>query len=499
MNRKLLLLFLVFGFLALPGSAFAQVFDIKLSGDQEVPTTDSQATGECLAYLNNAQTQLTVICQHDVANPVAAHIHRAPAGENGSVILPFNYASSPFKATFSVSNQDVADLLAGNLYVNVHSPEFPDGEIRGQIGPAASGGVYFPLEGDQEVPPVDTTSTGSCIGVLNPVRSMFKLACQNDLEDVTDAGIYRGMEGDTGPLVFSLNAATTAFASVSAGDLDACPGLPGFLDDLWYGNLYVNVASSANPDGELRGQLSTPQLTLYFPQFGNGMESGSTVTEGFTSSIVLVNTSTTTEASGSVSLFDLDGNPLPVTLTGGGIVGPVEPQSQFSFTLAPLGAATLTTDGQGDLVLGSAEVQSNVPLGGIVRFKIPGIGIAGFGASPPMVRATVPVRQEGTLNTAVAIRNDESWPIMVHLELLGEDGQVPEGVDPDLNTQDIMIPAKGRKAKFINEYFEDLDLQGFTGTLMISTQDGSFSAIALELGVTPGLFTSLPVSPVVGP
>lgn len=497
MNRKLVVL-LVFVFLALPGYAFARVYDVKLSGTQEVPTNDSQATGECLAYLNDAQNQLTVICQQDVQNVTAAHIHRAPAGENGPPILPFDSPVSPFKQTFSVTAQDVADLMAGNLYVNVHSTEFPDGEIRGQIGPPADGGVYFMLDGDQEVPPVDTQSTGACIGVLDPLRTMFKLACGNDVADVTGVDIYRGMEGGTGPMVFSLGASTTVFSDVTASDLPDCPGLPGFLDDLWYGNLYVNVLSDTNPDGEVRGQISTPELSIYFPQFGNGGDPGS---QAVTSSIVLVNTSTTTAASGTISLFDEGGNPLEVTLTGGGLVGPVSPQSEFTFSLPPLGTATYTTDGQGNLVRGSAQVQSNVPLGGTIRFHLPGIGVAGFGSSPAMVRATTPVRREGTLDTAVAIRNDETWPINVTLTLLDEDGVAPAGIDAGANIVEKKIPAKGRLAKFINEYFTDpsLDLSSFSGSLMISTQDGSFSAIALELDSSSALFTSLPVSPVVGP
>jgi hypothetical protein len=498
MNRKLVV-FLVLVFLALPGYAFARVYDVKLSGAQEVPSNDSQATGECLAYLNGAADQLTVICQHDVQGATAAQIHRAPAEEVGPSILPFDSAVSPFKQTFSVTAQDVADLMAGSLYVNIYSPDFAGGEIRGQIGPPADGGVYFMLDGGQEVPAVDTQSSGACIGALDPLRTAFKLACSNDIADVTSVDIYRGMEGATGPMVFSLGASTTVFSEVSAGDLPDCPGLPGFLDDLWYGDLYVNVLSQTYPDGEIRGQIATPQLTLYFPQFGNGTVPG--LAEGVTSSVVLVNTSTTTEASGVLSLFDTDGNPLDVTLTGGGLVGPVSPQSEFTFTLPPLGTATYTTDGQGDLVLGSAEVQSNVPLGGIIRFQLPGFGIAGFGAASPMVRAAVPVRKMGAIDTALAIRNDESWPIDVTLELLGEDGQAPAGSTAGSNIAEMSIPAKGRLAHFIDEYFlgSGIDLTDFSGTLMISTQDGSFSAIALEQGNAPGLFTSLPVSPVVGP
>lgn len=493
MNRKLTIL-LVFCLLVLPGSAFARVYDVKLSGAAEVPANDSVATGECLASLNDAQNQLTVICQHDVSGALAAHIHRAPAGENGPVLLPFDSAASPFKGIFSVTAQDVADLMAGNLYVNVHSGDYPDGEIRGQIGPPADAGVSFSLTGDEEVPPVDSQGSGSCIGVLNPLQTMFSLACTNDLTDVTGVEIDRGITGVNGPMVFSLGAATTVFSQVTAEGLPDCPGFPGFLDDLSWGSLYVNVMSSAFPDGELRGQVPAPQTALYFPQFGNGGDTG------FTSSIVLTNTSTTTEATGTLYFFDMYGQPLDVGLSGGsGVVQPGQPVSELSFTLAPLGSLTVDTDGQGDLALGSAEVVSNVALGGIVRFQIPGIGIAGFGSAVAMSRATSPVRESGGVRSALAIRNNQTWPLTVTLELLNEDGSAPAGIDPGSNIADVIIPANGRSAQFVDEYFGDLDLTGFTGSVVISAEGGSFSAIALELGNGAGLFTSLPVSPVVGP
>jgi hypothetical protein len=46
--------------------------------------------------------------------------------------------------------RDVADLMAGFLYVNVHSTDFPDGEVRGQIvdAPAAASVTEIPTLGE---------------------------------------------------------------------------------------------------------------------------------------------------------------------------------------------------------------------------------------------------------------------------------------------------------------------------------------------------------------
>jgi hypothetical protein len=246
-------------------------------------------------------------------------------------------------------------------------------------------------------------------------------------------------------------------------------------------------------------------LAQSFPQFGSGF--------GFTSSVVLTNTSATStvDAVGTVYFLDLDGAPLFVGLENdandeAAQFGRLFPQaghlvSEVEFSIPPLGSVTLTTDGLGDeLLLGSARVVSNVPVGGIIRFEIPGIGIAGFGSAPPMTEAITPVRRNAGINTAVAIRNNSfEGPIAVNLELRGEDGQL---LGPDAVAQR-EIPAEGRIAEFIDELFPDVDTSDVVGTMVIVLDEGedgaSFSAISLELGFDPGQFTSLPVSPVFHP
>jgi hypothetical protein len=403
------------------------------------------------------------------------------------------------KGIFAVTAADVSDLFAGLLYVNVHSDTYPGGEIRGQIGPETDSGVYFDLEGSQEVPPVATDATGACMGSLNPLKTAFALACTNDVANITGAHIHAGAAGQTGAPIYTLNASTTIFAEVTASDFGDAGEYQSFLDDLWWQNLYVNVHSTGNPDGEVRGQIPRPALALYFPQFGNG--GGTAETEGFTSSIVLMNTSTTTASSGTIYFRDEDGLPLPVGLAGGsGVVTPGTPVSQVDFSLDPLGSLTLDTDGVGEILLGSAEVISDQPVSGVIRFSIPGIGIAGFGSSAAMSRAIAPARNEGGIRTAVAIRNDETHPITIGLELRNEAGANPGNVGPSSTVTEIQVPANGRVSQFIDEYFSDADLTGFVGTLLLSSQDGGFSAIALELDQTqPGIFTSLPVSAVTGP
>ncbi len=81
---------------------------------------------------------------HDVEVPaVAAHIHAAPPGVNGSVVVPLSAPDGAGQVAGCVRDLDaslVHDLTThpGSYYVNVHTTAFPEGAVRGQLAPASS-------------------------------------------------------------------------------------------------------------------------------------------------------------------------------------------------------------------------------------------------------------------------------------------------------------------------------------------------------------------------
>ena len=60
--------------------------------------------------------------------------------------------------------------------------------------------------------------------------------------------------------------------------------------------------------------------------------------------------------------------------------------------MEPLGVLTISTHGRGELVSGSVRVIADEPIGGVLRFDLPGIGVAGVGVSTPISDAIFPVR-----------------------------------------------------------------------------------------------------------
>ncbi len=123
-------------------NASAAMWDLSalLDGLQEVGPNASPGTGTFAGQLDDASGLISSISGSFsglVANTTAAHIHAAPPGVNGGVILPLTIPIGVTAGTISgggtISLANVANMLAGNTYVNVHSAAFPGGEIRGQI------------------------------------------------------------------------------------------------------------------------------------------------------------------------------------------------------------------------------------------------------------------------------------------------------------------------------------------------------------------------------
>jgi len=124
---------------ALPLSASAAdmaAFTAKLTSSAEVPPNNSPASGTLDATLDKDTRQLTwTVTFIGLTGPATmAHFHGpAMPGANAGVVVPFPKAVSPVEGKATLTPEQVADLLAGKWYANVHTAAHPGGEIRGQV------------------------------------------------------------------------------------------------------------------------------------------------------------------------------------------------------------------------------------------------------------------------------------------------------------------------------------------------------------------------------
>jgi hypothetical protein len=116
-----------------------------LSGDNEVPVAGGPAvgdpTGRAVAFIRPEGTQVGYSFAWLGINPTLGHIHKAPVGQNGPVVVPL-FAQPVPSTVFAISGTAtgldaalVKDIKAhpSAFYANLHTAQFPGGAVRGQL------------------------------------------------------------------------------------------------------------------------------------------------------------------------------------------------------------------------------------------------------------------------------------------------------------------------------------------------------------------------------
>jgi hypothetical protein len=124
------------------------------------------------------------------------------------------------------------------------------------------------LSGGNEVPGVSTGSAGTGTVSLNVATGVvtYRIDVYNMPAGTTASHFHVGAPGVTGPVVVNFTVSTNISndyaitGTASATDLTprAANGINSwddFVQALLLGNIYMNVHSTANPGGEIRGQV----------------------------------------------------------------------------------------------------------------------------------------------------------------------------------------------------------------------------------------------------
>jgi hypothetical protein len=134
-------LFTALAFTALVSASATQAEIIKfaaaLDGVSETPANPSTGKGLASITLDTDAKHITWTITYTGLSgaPTAAHFHGPAApGVAAGVLLPITGAlGSPIKGSAEVDDGQIGDLRGGLWYVNIHSAQFPKGEIRGQL------------------------------------------------------------------------------------------------------------------------------------------------------------------------------------------------------------------------------------------------------------------------------------------------------------------------------------------------------------------------------
>jgi len=246
--------------------------DAVLNTEQEIPEPMG-AMGNGLAQVGLNYTMDTLFYRIQVeglTGPMTgAHFHEGAFGETGPVLIGITddidgNRIEGFVTGEALTVENINKFLSGGIYLNIHTDMNAPGEIRGQVYKLAREGYTYSLSGDQEVPAVMTDAYGSGIVSIDRDQSnVHFMMAYNDLSGPqTMAHFHMGAAGENGGVLYGLGSFFdqdspddgafgywTDTDSETPFDADAAMA---FRNEM----VYVNVHTSENPPGEIRGQVT---------------------------------------------------------------------------------------------------------------------------------------------------------------------------------------------------------------------------------------------------
>ncbi len=245
-------------------------YNVVLDAGQEIPAPSlggATPSGTAAVSVNTITGDVSVSGTFTglTSNATASHIHGLAApGSAAGVILPLTIdsaTSGSLSGGGTLSSSNLAGLLAGSTYINIHTPNNGPGEIRGQIVDSDIRVFSLMLDPGQSVPAPTlggATPSGQATLVVDSSSGQVEVSgTYNGMTSNVAAGHLHGLAGPgstAGVLIpFTVSGGTDGSFS-GMGTLDAS-GLAGLLD----GQTYINIHTANNGSGEIRAQVPEPQ------------------------------------------------------------------------------------------------------------------------------------------------------------------------------------------------------------------------------------------------
>ena len=250
-----------------------------LDGTQETPPKTTNGFGAGVLVVDESSGKVRgFVVTSGLVDPTAAHVHIAARGTPGAIIVPLTGGPDLWvvpDAAAPLTADQIAAFKTDGLYFNVHTKANPDGEIRGQIDKAGTV-RQASLDGAQEIPPVTTAALGA--GILSVDDATGKVGGFIVTAGLTgtQAQVYQAARGTRGPIIVPLTGGPSLWVVPDGAGAATPAERTAFAAD----GLYYEVHTTANPNGEIRGQLDK-KGTLALASLDGAQETPPVMTNAF--------------------------------------------------------------------------------------------------------------------------------------------------------------------------------------------------------------------------
>ena len=250
-------------------------FTAMLSAANETHSVNSDAEGMAIVrvYPDMEHMEIKVLFDGTTSAVTGVHLHNAPAGQDGGVVVNLTGdINGNTIVTTKMNSAIIADLIAGNIYLNIHTEDNAAGEIRGQL--ELQKGVFFDtwLNGAQENPPAGTNAMGLAAAHLDIETGelMYNVFTAGLSGAITGTHIHKASIGVNGGVIVNLTSGI--LNNLISGVIDLGADLKTNVGVLLNGDGYLNVHTGLFANGEIRGQLRSYNRETFAFNFTSDQE-----------------------------------------------------------------------------------------------------------------------------------------------------------------------------------------------------------------------------------
>lgn len=251
------------------------IFDGMMDVDQQTGVVlSSSARGVVIVEVAPSLDTVWTHCLVDSTNMItAAHLHDGGVGVAGGVLVNVSTgivaAGNQINAMSTIDVSLAADLtilnklLTGGVYLNTHTALNAAGEARGQLSRTIREGYTISLDDQQASPMTPSAAQGMGIVSIDRGRSNahFMVVVEGLSAAMSSAHFHNAAAGVAGGVIYDLSS-SFSLSGTSDGafgywtDLDAGTAFMAANELMFrHDEVYVNVHTTANPSGEIRGQV----------------------------------------------------------------------------------------------------------------------------------------------------------------------------------------------------------------------------------------------------
>jgi len=242
------------------------LFVASLNGAQETPPNNSPATGTATLLLSPDEQTARVALNFSglTSAQTNAHIHGPAApGVAGSILFPLpNGSFSDF--LIALSPTDVQNLKSGLLYINVHSSNFLNGEIRGQFAASASASSVQFSSASYLISEAAGRANITVTRIGDTSAAASVTYSTNDAAGLQNCNVFNGVASPRCDYINTLGTLTFA-----AGETFKTFSVPLVDDSYAEGNESFTITLSS-PSGAALGSPNTATVTVTDNEAVNG-------------------------------------------------------------------------------------------------------------------------------------------------------------------------------------------------------------------------------------